>query len=102
MKDSGFSEFDILPVLTIDNLSLCGTQPILAYVARKFGYYPEYSFDEYLIDSTCEVIFYITRIFDDLISEEELEKISRFCQEQLPNFLGKLERRLNDNNEGSG
>ncbi|CAG9333902.1 unnamed protein product [Blepharisma stoltei] len=101
LRDTGFSEFDLIPVLSMDGLSMAGAYPILLYISRKLGYYPQNVQDEYFVDSTCEFISHISKFFIEM-KEKDMDWITRFSQEKLPNLLKKIENTITKNNDGNG
>ena len=91
-------EFKSVPVLEIDGKSLSQSSSTMRYIARKYGMAPEDPFQEYLVDSGCELLRDIFIAAQTQMAspkpEERAEGAKKFCEEALDTKIGFVENRL--------
>lgn len=93
-------EFKAVPALDIDGKRLTQTSSIMRYIARKYGMAPEDPYQEYLVDSVCEVmqdIFMGMMPLFRAAPEEKMAATKKFTEETLEVKIGYIENRLKKN-----
>lgn len=102
VKDSGFYEFKMMPVLEIDGQRLTTSFAIERYLARKFGLYPADNFQSYQVES---LVDYRADLFDKIrsfIIVKDDEGLANWFSNGIKASLLILETRLLANHGGEG
>jgi glutathione S-transferase len=89
-KQSGAAEFGHVPSLEIDGHHLVESFSIMRYLCKKYNFVGGSAHEDYLADSTCELI---RDIFQELFTTKSLEA---FKISYLPVKLQLLQKRYND------
>lgn len=102
VQASGLCEFAELPVLEIDGLRLVQSRSISRYVAQKLGYGTSNHYDEYLVESICDLRSDIVQYFLKMLFQKDLETYDREMSTSMVEWLKLIEARLVKNNGGNG
>nr|BAD98162.1 glutathione S-transferase [Blepharisma japonicum]BAD98164.1 glutathione S-transferase [Blepharisma japonicum] len=101
-KTSGVAEFGQLPMLQIDGHNLVQSRAIEKYLLRRAGLLSHDLFELYQDESLVGYLDDIGQIIAKFVFvDKDFEGLAKFNQEQLPEKLRILERRLNPSNTHS-
>ncbi|OMJ85839.1 hypothetical protein SteCoe_12752 [Stentor coeruleus] len=102
LQSSGLCEFSELPVLECDGLRMSQTRSISRYVAQKLGYGTSNHYDEYLVESICDLRSEILQYFLKLLLKKDLVTYDKEINSSMVEWLQLIEARLVKNNGGNG
>jgi glutathione S-transferase len=97
-----FSEFRQLPVVEIDGLKLVQTLAILRCIGAKLGYVPTDPVLHYQVDSIIQLREEFRNAVSPFNHRKDVEGLAKYYTENAPRYLGFLETRLRQNQEGEG
>ncbi|CAG9320786.1 unnamed protein product [Blepharisma stoltei] len=102
IKATGFTEFGQLPAVDIDGHRLVQTRSIIRYLCQKYNYYVSGIQDVYYVESLCDLIDDIGTYMGKFVYNKDFEGLNKAFEERMPDWLRKLEARLERNNGGQG
>nr|BAD02978.1 glutathione S-transferase [Blepharisma japonicum]BAD98163.1 glutathione S-transferase [Blepharisma japonicum] len=98
-KATGIAEFGQVPLLQIDGHNLVQSRAIEKYLLRRAGLLSQDVYQNYLSESLVGYLDDIGQIIAKFVYvDKDLEGLAKFNQEQLPEKLRIIERRLNESN----
>ncbi|GFO21745.1 glutathione s-transferase [Plakobranchus ocellatus] len=96
--------FGQLPVLEIDGNMYAQSTAIANHLAREFGLYGRSNLDAFEIDQVVCLMqdFWsaVTKVYGEKDEAKKAELMGKFTQEEVPKFLGLLEKLLKQNSSG--
>ncbi|CAG9320785.1 unnamed protein product [Blepharisma stoltei] len=102
VKVSGLAEFGQLPVVDIDGLRLAQTRSIVRYLCQKYNLYTSNPQDIYWIESLCDLIDDMQMYIANFFWTKDEEGLKKTFSDKIPDWLQKIEARLERNNAGQG
>ncbi|CAG9333864.1 unnamed protein product [Blepharisma stoltei] len=101
-KTTGIAEFGQVPLLQIDGHNLVQSRAIEKYLLRRAGLLSQDAYENYLSESLVGYLDDIGQIIAKFVwVDKDFEGLAKFNQEQLPEKLRIIEKRLNDSNTHS-
>ena len=102
LQASGLGEFMEIPVLEIDGLKLAQSRSINRYLTQKLGYNTTNHYDEYLVESICDLRNDFIVFFEKFLVSQDLEGFDKEIKTSGVEWIKLFEARLAQNKNGAG